>query len=73
MGERMTDRVASLTVIFEHDLRDDDVQPIVDAISQLRGVLDVRPTVIGTDHVVAKAQARGEIFARLTKVIADYV
>lgn len=69
----MTDRVASFTVILERDLRDDDAQEIIDAIRQLRGVLEVRPEIVGTDHIVAKAQARGEIFARIQQVMAEYV
>lgn len=69
----MTDRIASLTVIFENDIREDDAQPIIDAISQLRGVLEVKPGKVTTDHMVARAQARGEIFARLQRLVADYV
>ena len=37
----MTDRVNTLTVVLERPIRDDDVQPIVDAIRQMRHVLSV--------------------------------
>lgn len=38
----MTDRVNTLTVILEHPIRDDDVEPLMDAIRSHRGVLDVK-------------------------------
>lgn len=34
----MTDRIQSLTVVLEEDLRDDDAREIADAIAKLRGV-----------------------------------
>jgi cell division protein FtsX len=34
----LTDRIQSLTVVLEEDLRDDDAQEIADAIAKLRGV-----------------------------------
>lgn len=34
----MTDRIESLTVVLEEDLRDDDAREIADAIAKLRGV-----------------------------------
>ena len=38
----MTDRVSYLTIALEADTRTDDVEALVAAISQLRGVLSVR-------------------------------
>lgn len=70
----MTDRIASFTVILEREMRDDDAEVIAQAIGRLRGVLEVRPgEVVSTDHVIAKAQARGEILARIQKAMDDYV
>ena len=37
----MTDRIHSLTVTLERDTRDDDIQPVIAAILQLRGVVGV--------------------------------
>lgn len=37
----MTDRIHSLTVVFDKDIRTDDVQPIINAIKCLKGVIDV--------------------------------
>lgn len=41
----MTDRFHALTVVLEHDMRDDDAQALIDAIKQMRGVLNVRGEV----------------------------
>lgn len=63
----MTDRIHSLTVILERDMREDDAQRYVDAFLCFRGVAEVRPNISATDHIIARAQARGE----LRKVIGD--
>jgi hypothetical protein len=38
----MTDRIHAIAVILEDALPEDDVQPLVTAIRQMKGVLDVR-------------------------------
>ena len=45
----MSDRVKGLTVILTRDLREDDVQLLVDAISMLRGVKKV--TTVIAEHL----------------------
>ena len=37
----MTDRIHALTVTLDADVREDDVEPIVNAIRQIRHVLSV--------------------------------
>jgi hypothetical protein len=39
----MTDRISGLVVILEDDTREDFIAPLVAAVSQFRGVLEVRP------------------------------
>lgn len=49
----MTDRINAFTVVLDHDIRDDDVEPLLTAIRMLRGVLSVTPHVADhTAHVV---------------------
>ena len=57
----MTDRVHALTVILEHEYRDDDVEAIVNAIKMLRGVLSVEEHVTGLDFYAAREQAKHEL------------
>lgn len=60
----MTDRINQLTVILERDMRDDDVEGLMQAILLLRGVLNVRPIV--EDQV---AQERRELTPKLYSVL----
>ncbi len=48
----MTDRVQSLTVFFEKEVREDDVQVYVDAIRLMRGVSNVElgPVLDSSDY-----------------------
>lgn len=38
----MTDRHKGFWVALEEDLRDDDIQPLLEAVRRMRGVADVR-------------------------------
>ena len=57
----MTDRLHVLTVALQPDLRDDDAQPIIDAIKQLRGVVGVTPHVVDHNQWSARQQTRHEL------------
>ena len=43
--ELMTDRIHALTVVLKNDIRDEDIDPLVDAISMFHGVLSVHTHV----------------------------
>jgi hypothetical protein len=48
----MTDRYNALTVVLEHDIRDDDAEAVANAIRQLRRVLSVSGNVADMgDHI----------------------
>jgi len=65
----MTDRYNALTVILEHDIRDDDAEALLSAIRQLRGVLSVSGHVSDmTDHI-AQDRARHDLGQRLWNVL----
>ena len=57
----MTDRIKGLTVVLESNIREDDVQVIVDAIKMIRGVGDVQTHISNLDHYLAFSQARMEM------------
>jgi hypothetical protein len=61
----MTDRVHALTVFLHDDIRDDDAQPIIDAIKMLKGVTDVQPHVQDFSAVWAMTEAKRQIRAEL--------
>ena len=56
----MTDRYNSLTVVLEHDIRDDDAQPLIDAIKQLKGVIEVSGNVTDMKDYSARTRLRIE-------------
>ena len=61
----MTDRYYALTVVLANDTRDDDAQPIIDAIKMIKGVLEVKPRVVDTELWAAESRAKREIEQKL--------
>lgn len=61
----MTDRVSFLVVALEQDIRDDDCQPLIEAIKQLRGVIGVEPKMAGYETWAAELRARNEFKKKL--------
>lgn len=65
----MTDRIHTLTVVLERDIRSDDVAPLMAAIWHMRGVLSVTGEV--KDHAahMAEERAKHALRARLRTAI----
>lgn len=57
----MTDRVNTLHLVLERDVRVDDLQPLIEALKQMRGVLDVEPNVVDPQDWAAYARARADL------------
>lgn len=66
----MTDRINSLTVVLEEDMRADDAQSLIDAILHLRGVAEVATNVSDHTFYLAQTRARLELWNKLMKVIS---
>lgn len=65
----MTDRINALTVFLERDIREDDAQPLMEAIRQLRGVLSVQPHIADHSDALAQALVRMELEQKLWEVL----
>jgi len=65
----MTDRFHSLTVVLERNSRDDDVQPIVDAIGMVKGVLSVKGNVADSTSHMAQERARLSLGKKLLTIV----
>ena len=65
----MTDRYNALTVVLEHDIRDDDAEALLAAIRQLRGVLSVSGNIADLDAHVAQDRARHDLSEKLWRVL----
>ena len=57
----MTDRIKGLTVSLTQDIRDDDCQPIIDAIRMIKGIEDVALHVTEIDDWMARKHVKGEL------------
>lgn len=57
----MTDRVHALTVVLDRDIREDDVEPLMEAILMLRHVYRVKPRVVEAADEFARDRARAEL------------
>lgn len=65
----MSDRVHSITVVLDQNLREDDVLPILNAIQQLRGVMSVGTNIASVTDYVAEQRARRELGDKIMKII----
>lgn len=65
----MTDRIKGFYVALEENVREDDAEPIMNAVSQLRGVLAVEPLRVESADWVATQRVRNELVTRLFEVL----
>lgn len=66
----MTDQIAHLTVALVRDIRDDDVQGVVDAIRQLRLVAEVKlGDPVDIADFIARSRFRNELANKLVNLI----
>lgn len=54
----MTDRINALTVVLKDDVREDDVEPLMNAIRLLQGVVSVSMHVADIGGHIAKERAK---------------
>jgi hypothetical protein len=61
----MTDRHAGYIVALAEDIREDDAQFIITAISMIKGVLEVQPVVAGPMDSITRLRVRREILKKM--------
>ena len=67
----MTDRFDSLTIVLETDIREDDAEHLINAIKQLRGVLEVTGNVSTSKNQIGYIRAKNEIWDTIFKLYKD--
>ncbi|HEU4368305.1 MAG TPA: hypothetical protein VFV05_08790 [Methylomirabilota bacterium] len=67
----MTDRAHMLNVALDRDIRDDDIQPLIAAIKQLRGVIGVQLAIADASTWACRERARHELREKLWAVLAS--
>lgn len=65
----MTTRLKGLTVAFSHDIREDDAQAIIDAISMIKGILDVQPIKNTGDEWIIESRIKSELREKMFKIL----
>ncbi len=65
----MTDHYNFLTVALECDMRSDDAENLIKAISMLRGVLKVEPNVVDPSDWTAQQRIRQELGVKLIEIV----
>lgn len=65
----MSDRYIALTVLLEKPIKDEDAEQLIQAIMQLRGVMDVTPVVQDVQTLWIEQKIRNEIGEKLMKVL----
>jgi len=65
----MTDRIKGVWVAFDHDIREDDVQCVVDAIRMIRHVQSVALSVADLSDWNARERVRAELSSKIWDVL----
>jgi hypothetical protein len=65
----MTERVKGLLVVFESDIREDDAQHIINAISLLRGVAAVKTEISDATDLINRERIKLELRMKLFEVL----
>jgi predicted proteasome-type protease len=69
----MTDRVHALTVVLDRDMRDDDVQVVIDAIKMIKFVASVGAHVTDVSDYSARERAKSDIEMKLQHAIYEII
>jgi len=65
----MSDRINAITVTLAKDIREDDAEPLLNAIRMLKGVMTVTPHVADHAAMMAEERARRELGDKILAVI----
>lgn len=63
----MTDRIKGFTVTLEKDIREDDVEVITQAISMIKGVANVEPSISTIEDQFARQRVKSELREKFWK------
>jgi hypothetical protein len=61
----MTDSIKGCFIAFDHDIREDDVEPLINAIRCLKGVQSVEQHVADVEDWHARERVKGELWMKV--------
>ncbi len=65
----MTDRIHSITLALEKDMRVDDAEALIEACKMLKGVLHAKGNISDHGQYVTEARVRSDIGEKLFDII----
>ena len=65
----MTERINSITLFLERDIRIDDAEGLIAATRHLKGVIDVQPNVVSLDSKLAEQRALQELRSKIGDIL----
>lgn len=66
----MSDHINAFIVVLDHDIRDENAELLINAIKQLRGVLEVQPHVADSTDVIATMRVKSELMKKWYDILA---
>jgi len=67
----MSDRVKGLVVTIKDDVRIDDIQPLIDAISMLKGVVNVEPNISDINDHINRQKVYYDVKNKIYQLLKD--
>lgn len=65
----MSDRIQAFTVVLDKDIRDDDAESTLQALSMVKGVAAVFPVIAEAGDMIQRMRVRHEIRMRIYQAI----
>ncbi len=65
----MTDRIHSITLVLDKDMRDDDAESLIEACRQLRRVISVTPNISDPNVHVAEQRCRYRVVTEIDAAV----
>jgi hypothetical protein len=69
----MTDRIKGFWVSLDHDIRTDDIEPIINAVECIKHVAGVEASVVTGEDWMARDRVRHEIYMSLITAVKEIV
>jgi len=67
----MTDRIKGLTVILEKDVREDDLEVFIQAISLMKGVQQVIPREANHEDIIQEMRTKSDMKSKIYEFIKN--
>ena len=67
----MTDRIKGMTITLDADIREDDVQAIVNAMKMIKGVVHVEPSIVTVEDHINREMIRYEFKHKLFNFVKE--